>query len=80
MTQGEYDVHPHTLSTRDEISTSPSLSLKYLIFLLGRDFVVEIPTVDQQIMQYNKTQYKIYFYNTLRKLNRIEQDQENTYN
>ncbi len=42
--------------------------------------IVEIPTVDQQIMQYTKTQYKIYFYNALWKLNRIEQDQENTYN
>ena len=41
---------------------------------------VEIPTVDQHIMQYTKTQYNIYFYNTLQKLNRIEQDQENTYN
>lgn len=37
--QGEYDVHPHSLSTKEEISTSPSLSLKYSSFMLGGDFV-----------------------------------------
>lgn len=38
--------------------------------------VVEIPTVDQQIMQYTKAKYKIYFYNKLcGSLIEYEQDQ-----
>ena len=58
--------------------SSSALQTLFLVCKMREN--VEIPTIDQQIMQYTKTKYKIYFYNTLRKLNRIEQDQENTYN
>ena len=45
------------------------------------DFIFEIPTVDQQIMQQTKEKYKIYFYNKLcGSLIEYQQDQENIYN
>lgn len=55
-------------------SWEPTITPSMNFVLYFCDQPVEIPTVDQQIMQYTKTQYKIYFYNTFRKLNRIEQD------
>jgi len=56
------------ISYRDVKFTSAFGKACLLVWILKSclaQHIVEIPTVDQQIMQYTKEKYKIYFYNKL---------------